>query len=187
MGPTEDPPTPTGRGVHARSVDPVVVVMTGVAGSGKTTVGARLAGELGWTFADADDDHPPWNQEKMSAGIPLDDADRAPWLEQLRRRVVAHGVKREPLVLACSALKASYRDALAGGDPRVRFMVLEAPDEVLRDRLQGRSDHWFPADLLASQRDAFEPPADAVRIDASAPLDEVVAAARRALAHIDGR
>lgn len=169
-----------------RSVDPQVVVIMGVAGSGKSTVGARLAEELGWAFADGDDDHPPANREKMAAGTPLDDADRAPWLERLRRRVVHHGVRGDPLVLACSALKASYRDALAGGDPRVRFLVLEAPDEVLRRRLQERAGHWFPADLLASQRDAFEPPDDALRVDASAPLDQVVAAARKALAQ-DGR
>ena len=165
------------------SIEPVIVVVMGVAGSGKSTVGTRLAAALGWAFADADDDHPPANQEKMAAGTPLDDADRAPWLERLRRRVVHHGVAGEPLVLACSALKASYRDAIAGGDPRVRFLVLEAPDDVLLARLQGREDHWFPADLFASQRDAFEPPEDAIRIDASAPLDEVVEAARRAVIH----
>lgn len=157
---------------HAR-----VVVVMGVSGVGKTAVGSRLADRLGFAFADADDDHPKANRDKMASGTPLGDADRAPWLERLRRRVVASLTGGTSLVLACSALKAAYRDALAGGDPRVVFVHLDAPRDFLAERISARSGHWFPPDLLDSQFAALETPADAVRVDATPELELVVEAA----------
>lgn len=151
-----------------------VVIVMGVSGVGKTAVGSRLADRLGFAFADADDDHPEANRDKMAAGTPLDDADRAPWLERLRRRIVGCLTGGTSLVLACSALKTAYRDALAGGDTRVVFLHLDAPRDFLAERISGRSGHWFPPHLLDSQFAALETPADAVRVDATPELEQVV-------------
>ena len=154
----------------------------GVSGVGKSVIGSALAERLDWTFVDADDEHPPANREKMAGGAPLDDADRAPWLERLRRHVVRHLTSGESLVLACSALKAAYRDALAAGDERVLFVHLAAPRDVLARRLASRDGHWFPLELLDSQLSTLEEPDDAIVIDAGAPLDEAVSAAVAAVA-----
>lgn len=154
-----------------------VVVVMGVSGVGKTAVGSRLADRLGVPFEDADDHHPEANRAKMASGIALDDADRAPWLERLRRRVVECLTGGASLVLACSALKVAYRDALAGGDPRVVFLHLDAPRDFLAERIAARADHWFPPDLLDSQFAALERPADAVRVDATPELERVVESA----------
>src|SRR5689334_17078783 len=146
----------------------------GVAGSGKTLVGRALAAELGWRFEDADAYHSPANVEKMRAGTPLTDADRTPWLAALHD-VVARAVdRREPLVLACSALKARYREAIAGGLRRVRFVYLAADERTLRHRLQTREHFAGPA-LLASQLATLEPPLDAVTVDATRSPQEIVA------------
>lgn len=161
---------------------PCVVVVMGVAASGKTVVGSELAAVLDFAFADADHDHPASNRAKMERGEPLDDADRAPWLERLRRRVVRHLTQGPSLVLACSALKAAYRDTLAGGDPRVAFVHLDVPREVLERRLRERSDHFFEPALLDSQLDTLERPVDAVHIDGSVSVEDVVEAARAGLA-----
>jgi gluconokinase len=151
-----------------------VIVVMGVSGVGKSSVGSRLAERLAFAFADADGDHPEANRSKMASGTPLDDADRAPWLERLRRRIVGCLTDGSSLVLACSALKAAYRDALAGGDPRVVFLHLDAPRDFLLDRISSRSGHWFPPDLLDSQFAALEPPVEAIRVDATLALDRVV-------------
>lgn len=167
--------------------DTRVVVVMGVSGSGKTLVGTRLAQQLGWPFADADDDHPESNRAKMASGRALDDADRAPWLERLRRRVVAHLTSPTSLVLACSALKAAYRDTLAGGDFRVIFVHLEVSRDVLVDRLASREDHWFEPRLLDSQLADLERPDAGIRVDADAPPGEVIEAISNALAsHLPG-
>lgn len=163
---------------------PRVIVVMGVSGVGKTTVGSALAASLGWRFDDADAFHPPANVEKMRHGIPLDDADRAPWLAAMRDHLAAHLRASSPVVLACSALRQSYRDALvpaAAPAGVIRFVHLEAPPEVLRERLATRSGHFMPASLLASQLATLEPPSDAPRIDAAQPLPGVVADIRRAL------
>lgn len=149
----------------------------GVSASGKTLVGKRLAERLDWSFADADDDHPEANRRKMASGVPLDDADRAPWLERLRRRVVDHLTGAGSLVLACSALKAAYRDSLAGGDHRVVFVHLDVPRDVLLERLSKRTDHWFDPSLLDSQLADLEKPEGAIRVAADAPSEDVVDAA----------
>ena len=160
---------------------PVVVVM-GVSGCGKTAVGRRLAQALGARFVDADDLHPPENVRKMRAGIALDDADRAPWLALLNSRLREATVAGEPVVMACSALRQRYRDALAAGVPGLRFVHLAGSPDLIAARLAARQHRFMPASLLASQFAALEPPADAVVVDVAAPLDEVVADVQRALA-----
>ena len=158
----------------------MIVIVAGVSGSGKTTVGALLAGRLGWRFADADAFHPAANVAKMRAGIPLTDADRWPWLHAIAAWMDERIAAGEPAVVTCSALKRAYRDALLGGRPQARMIFLGVdPDEVAR-RLAARHDHFFPSGLLGSQFDALEPPApDEARVtvvpSADDPVDTVAA------------
>ena len=166
---------------RAWEVKPRVIVVMGVAGAGKTTHARALAAALGWDFLDADDQHPPANVEKMRAGAPLDDADRAPWLAALRARIEAHLAEDRPLVLACSALKQAYRDALGADRPRMRLVFLDGPRETLAARLGARAGHFMPPGLLDSQLAALEPPADGLRIDISTTTDAQLAAVRSAL------
>jgi gluconokinase len=173
------PPSP--RSGPARGGDPVAVVVMGVSGCGKTSVGRALAERLGARFVDADDFHPPANVEKMRAGVPLDDADRAPWLARLNA-VMRHAVaKGESVVLACSALKRRYRDALADGVPGLRVVHLSGSRELIAARIAARRHRYMPASLLASQFEALEPPEDAVVVDVAMDVDEVAAAAERGL------
>jgi gluconokinase len=159
----------------------VVVVLMGVAGSGKSFIGRMLAAERGWRFVDADDYHSRSSIMKMRSGVPLEDADREPWLESLRQ-VVARAVdRREHLIVACSALKERYRDVLRAGLRQVRFVHLVADEATLKRRLELRADHFAGVALLDSQLSALEPPADALRIDATCPPDRIVAAIRREL------
>jgi gluconokinase len=150
----------------------------GVSGTGKTTVAVRLAERLGWTFVEGDDLHPPANIAKMSAGIPLDDDDRRPWLEALAALQAFHHAEGVSTVLTCSALKRSYRDVLRSRLPvgTVTFVHLVAPWEVLRDRMESR-EHFMPASLLQSQLDTLEPLGageQGVEVDVSRPVQEVV-------------
>ena len=156
----------------------VVIILMGVAGAGKTTVGAALALELGWRFLDADDLHAPAAIAQIRAGVPLTDADRQPWLAALHSIVATALDRREPLVLACSALKARYRDVLRGDLRSVRFVHLNADRATLANRLEERTGHFAGPALLASQLADLEPPADALMIDARQPLDEIIAAIR---------
>ena len=152
---------------------PVLVVM-GVAGCGKSTLGRALADRLGWPFKDGDDLHPPASIAKMSAGEPLDDADRAPWLAAVADWIDAC---REGGVITCSALKRAYRDRLAFGRPRVRFVFIELSPETAAERLAGRRGHFFPTSLLASQFADLEPPArdePVIRVDGRWPLENQV-------------
>jgi len=158
-----------------------IVLLMGVTGSGKTTVGRLLAAELGWTFVEGDDFHPRANVEKMHRGEPLDDADRAPWLRALRRRIDELVADGRSAVVACSALKATYRAVLATGRPEVRFVHLKAPRELIDDRLRHRVGHFMPPALLASQLDTLEEPADALVVDAAPAPAAVVATIRRGL------
>ena len=162
---------------------PAVLVVMGVSGAGKTRLGRALADALAWEFADADDYHPYANIAKMRSGAPLTDDDRAPWLASLRaeieRRLAPGGT---PLVLACSALKQSYRRALQGADAeRVRLVHLDGPPELIAARLAARSDHYMPPSLLPSQLAALEPPSDALRVDIALTTEEQVAVVRAAL------
>jgi len=148
----------------------MILVVMGVTGCGKSTVGAALAGRLGWTFLDADDFHPPANVEKMRAGAPLVDDDRWPWLDRLARELAAIERAGGHAVLACSALKAAYRKRLAvAGD--VRFVHLRGSEDLIGERLAQRSHRYMPASLLASQFATLEAPADAIVVDIDAPVE----------------
>lgn len=161
------------------------VVVMGVSGTGKTTVGEELARRLDVTFIEGDSLHPKSNIAKMSAGQPLDDDDRRPWLETLNRLLAFHHADGVSTVLTCSALRRAYRDILRQGlpDGSVFFLHLSAPAEVLRTRME-RREHFMPASLLASQLDTLEPlggdEAGAV-VDGTAPVAEVVEDAVRAV------
>lgn len=160
----------------------LAVVVMGVSGCGKTAVGSLLAQRLNARFIDADDLHPPANIEKMRAGTPLDDADRAPWLALLNARLRDTAAAGESVVLACSALKQRYRDALADGVPGLRFIHLAGSREVIAARLESRRHRYMPASLLDSQCAALEPPAEAIVLDVALSLDEIVDRATQALA-----
>jgi gluconokinase len=159
-----------------RRQPPVVVVM-GVEGVGKTTVGRRLADELGVEFLDADDVHTPEAKARMAAGMPLDDEARAPWLDRLDAILRRHD--SSGLVLACSALTHGYRERLTRGVAGVVFVALVAPRDVLRERIADRRDHFAGIDLLDSQLATLELDDDVKTVDATKPFDEVVAAAVR--------
>lgn len=150
----------------------------GVSGTGKTSVAVEVAQRLGWMYVEGDDLHPPANVAKMSAGTPLGDADRAPWLSALAAVIAGHHRDGVDSVLTCSALRRAYRDVLRSGTPTgsVSFVHLTAPAEVLRDRMEGRA-HFMPASLLQSQLATLEPlgeDEDGLVVDVSRPLPEVV-------------
>lgn len=160
----------------------MIVVLMGVSGSGKSTVGKKLAAALGWSFVEGDDFHPPANVAKLRAGEPLTDADRAPWLAALRGRMDDALARGEDVVLACSALKHAYQDYLERHDPaHIHFVYLHGSEELIRGRLAARKGHFMNPGLLHSQFETLEPPADAVRVEVSDPPDAVVARIRRAL------
>jgi gluconokinase len=156
--------------------DPLVIVVTGVSGSGKSTVGRALSDRLGWRFYDADDLHSPEAIAQMRAGTGLDDAMRQPWLRRVRATIQDVLADNASAVVACSALKASYRRVIADGIPAVRFVFLDADREVLLRRLETRQGHFAGAALLDSQLAALEPPAEALHLDASRPVSELVEA-----------
>jgi gluconokinase len=142
-----------------RGADPVqVLVLMGVSGSGKTTVGALLAGRLGWSAAEADDFHPAANIAKMRSGIPLDDADRLPWLAAIAAQIDRWRAEGGHGVITCSALKRRYRDLIIGGRPEVRLVFLQGERELIADRLAARLGHFMPPTLLESQFAALEEP-----------------------------
>jgi len=151
----------------------MVVILMGVTGSGKTTVGKLLSKDLGWRYFDADDFHPPANVEKMRSGVPLDDADRAPWLESLRKLIRNCLNQSENAVLACSALKESYRGFLLI-DENVRLIYLKGDYALIQERLSKRSGHYMDPKLLDSQFDTLEEPEGDVEIDVSLSPDEIV-------------
>jgi gluconokinase len=136
----------------------MIVIVAGVSGSGKTTVGALLAGRLGWQFADADAFHPAANVAKMRAGIPLTDADRRPWLHAIATWMDERIARGEPAVVTCSAIKRAYRDELLRGRPEARMIFLSVDREEAARRLAARHGHFFGPGLVGSQFDALEPP-----------------------------
>ena len=164
----------------------IVIVLMGVSGTGKTEVGTRLANALGAEFIEGDDYHPPANVAKMRSGVPLDDADRQPWLETLSREIGAWLDAGRTVVLACSALKQRYRDILKAGRPGVRFVHLKGDPALIRERLQGRHGHYMPASLLKSQLAALEEPADAITVGIEAPPEAIVAEIQKALSGVRG-
>ncbi|MEG4486567.1 gluconokinase [Microcoleus sp. D2_18a_B4] len=152
----------------------MITIVMGVSGSGKTTVGKLLAQSLNWDFSDADDFHPSANIDKMSRGIPLEDADRLPWLLQLQGTIDRWLLENKNVVLACSALKTSYRELLYRDQKRMKIVYLKCSFQLLAARLKNRENHYMKADLLLSQLDSLEEPEDAIIIDASQPLELIV-------------
>lgn len=162
----------------AASAPKLHVVVMGVSGSGKSTVGKLLARRLHAGFIDADLLHPARNIAKMQAGTPLDDSDREPWLARVGAQLAS--AEGTPLVAACSALKKSYRDIIRGADPTARFVLLHGSAELLRDRLGRRGSYFMPPSLLQSQLDTLEPIEDdeiGLTLDVAAPPDELAHAA----------
>lgn len=158
----------------------MIVVLMGVCGSGKTKVGRTLAASLSWPFYDADDFHPPANIEKMAAGIPLTDDDRWPWLDRIVDALADAGADRDNAVLACSALRQSYRDRLMRAGS-VRFVYLKGDIATIAARLANRTHDYMPPSLLPSQFATLEEPADALVVDVRTDLDEKIAAIRDGL------
>jgi gluconokinase len=145
----------------------------GVAGAGKTTIGRALAQRLGWEFIDGDSLHSPDNIEKIRRGIPLDDADRAPWLQTIRKVIEEWIAEHRHVVLACSALKQRYREQLNAG-PELKFVYLKGSSELIGQRLQSRHGHFAGLELLASQFATLEEPRDAITIDVNQSIDSAV-------------
>lgn len=169
---------------HPHLPTPTHLVVMGVSGSGKSTVGMLLADLAGALFIDADDLHPEANRAKMSAGTPLDDIDRGPWLAEVVDTMSAIGEAGGSSVIACSALRRSYRDQLSTATGRVRFVHLDVSPEVLEDRLSVRAGHFMPASLVGSQLATLEPlgdDEDGVVVPVVGAPDVVAAAARAAL------
>ncbi|MEW1950867.1 gluconokinase [Pseudarthrobacter sp902506025] len=163
------------------------LVVMGVAGSGKSTLAAALSRQLGWACAEADEFHPAANIAKMSQGIPLQDEDRWPWLEEIRDWMTAQAAAGKSTVLTCSALKRGYRDLLSGAQGRVVFLHLDGGADLISQRMQGREGHFMPPTLLPSQLATLEPltpeeiAAGSLRLDISHSPEELVAAVVQAL------
>lgn len=143
----------------------MVILIMGVSGSGKTTIGESLASELNWKFKDADEFHPAANIEKMRQGIPLNDDDRRPWLQALRQAIDEALQTNVNLILACSALKAAYRQVLGEPSDQVKFVYLKGSFELIEQRLQQRQGHYMKANLLLTQFDALKEPTDAIAVE----------------------
>ncbi len=169
---------------------PPVLVIMGVSGSGKSTVGRPLAARLGWPFKEGDDLHPPANIAKMKAGIPLDDADRAPWLAAIAAWIDGQAAAGLPGVVTCSALKRAYRVQLTAARPQLRIVFLRGSQAVIAARVARRQHHFMPSSLLASQfADLQEPGADehSIIIDIDQPVEAQVEEIMRALTPAGGR
>ncbi|NJL29683.1 MAG: gluconokinase [Thermoanaerobaculia bacterium] len=159
----------------------MVILVMGVAGAGKTTLGRALAERWGWPFFDADDLHPAANVAKMARGEPLDDDDRVPWLLAVRAQIDRWIAEGRSGVLACSALRRSYRDVLGVGRPEIHLVHLYGEPALLAARLRWREGHFMPAALLASQLATLEPPDDAIAVAIALPISEQVEAVEAAL------
>ena len=159
----------------------MIVLVMGVSGSGKTTIGEALAAELGWPYLDADDFHPKANVEKMAAGIPLQDADRWPWLAGINRKLLQLEKQKHSAVVGCSALKQIYRRRLARGIRNFRTVYLKGEFQLIEKRVKARKHRYMPASLLKSQFDTLEPPRRAIVVDVAAPVRVTVRSIARRL------
>lgn len=153
---------------------PRFLIVMGVSGCGKSTVGRVLAEGLGWDFYDGDDFHPPKNVAKMAAGGALDDDDRAPWLATLHDLIASRLASHTPGVLACSALKERYRQTLLAGNPGTEIVYLKGSYDLILPRMAARTGHYMRAELLKSQFEDLEEPAAALIIDAALPVNQIV-------------
>ena len=156
---------------------PLVLVIMGVSGSGKSTVAAVLAGRLGWAFGDGDDFHPPANVAKMRGGTPLTDEDRKPWLRAIAAWMDASRATGRPGVVVCSALRRAYRDVLLAGRPDVRLVFLHGDEALIHGRQAARPHHYMPPGLVRSQFETLEPPGpdeDALAVSVQARPGEIV-------------
>ena len=151
------------------------VVLMGVSGCGKTSVGQALSAATGWPFYDGDDYHPQANIDKMALGIPLNDEDRQPWLEKLHAMIVAHLDQNDSLIVASSALKEKYRQTLEGDQEAVKFVHLSGSFDLIYARMQQRSGHYMQADMLRSQFTDLEPPQDALTVSIDQPVGAIAA------------
>ena len=157
---------------------PNVFIIMGVSATGKTTLGKALAEATEGSFFDGDDFHPESNREKMSSGQPLDDSDRKEWLERLADLSAERSSDTTPTFIACSALKKSYRDLLRSKCPELVFVFLHTHEKILRERIAERyatGDHFMPPSMLDSQLETLEPPENAIELDASKPIAELIA------------
>ncbi|MDJ0736918.1 MAG: gluconokinase [Nostocaceae cyanobacterium] len=159
----------------------MIILLMGVSGTGKTTIGQLLATVLEWKFEDGDDFHPPGNIDKMQGGIPLDDGDRIPWLLTLQKAIKEWLKEDKNVVLACSALKESYRQLLLVDAENIKLVYLQADFETIQKRLQERQNHFMPEKLLKSQFDALEEPNNAISVDVSQPKDVILQTIRESL------
>ena len=160
----------------------MIVIVMGVSGSGKSTIGRALARALGLPFVEGDDYHPRANVDKMASGQPLDDDDRAPWLAALADVLAKAEADGTGAVLACSALKQRYRDVLESRlSAKPHVIYLDGSAALLAERLAGRDGHFFPPHLLASQFEALEPPEDAIWVDLRKSIEAIVSEAIAAL------
>jgi carbohydrate kinase (thermoresistant glucokinase family) len=163
---------------------PVVLIVMGVSGAGKSTVAEALRARLGWKFQEGDALHPPANVQKMHAGIKLDDRDRAPWLAAVKAWIDARVAAGEPGLITCSALKRTYRDRLIAGRPGVRLLYLRGDPSVLEAHIEHRTGHFMPGSLLRSQLDTLEEPAAEERpivVDVAGSVEDTVARAMEVL------
>jgi gluconokinase len=161
------------------TLSPRIILLMGVAGSGKTTVGRLLASELGWSYFEADDFHSAANKEKMGRGIPLTDEDRVPWLAAIRQRIDECATSGQSAVFTCSALKESYRDVLMGNTAGVSLVYLAGDPATIQARVSQRESHYMKADMVKSQFAALEPPTHALCIDIHQTPEAIVAKIRQ--------
>jgi gluconokinase len=154
------------------------VILMGVSGCGKSTIGTRLSRRLDWEFIEGDEIHPAENVRKMASGIPLDDTDRLPWLKRINALLLEKQAGGASAVVSCSALKRKYREILAQGVENLTFVYLAGDFETIFERMQSRDPHYMKADMLRSQFDALEPPdaGDALVISIELPVEKIVEA-----------
>ena len=159
----------------------MIILVMGVSGSGKSTIGEELADSLNWEFSDADSFHSPENIEKMRHGIPLTDGDRLPWLQDLQTAIKQWLEDNHNMVLACSALKAAYRQYLIPDRERVKLVYLKGSLQMIEQRLRSRPHHYMPPELLQSQFKTLEEPTNAITVDISDPPEVIVQHIRASL------